>query len=280
MNRPLQILTIIGILIFIILFLIFSNNSIVITEHNYKNNKIPSYFDGFKILQVSDLHNKKFGENQQKIIEKIEGISPDIILITGDLIDRRKYDLNLAESFINQIVKIAPVYYSSGNHEAWSGKYSDIKMMLIKNEVTVLDNQVEKYYIDNESIHIIGLKDPAFLASNYLDGINTIVIEEFLTKYENKEEFEIVLSHRPELLDLYENHDIDVVFSGHAHGGQIRLPYIGGILAPDQGFFPKYDEGRYDLGSTTMYVSRGLGNSIFPFRIFNRPELVVVNLHK
>ncbi len=280
MNSSVRILTIILILVGVILFFIFSNNSIVITEHSYRNNKIPSSFDGFKILQVSDLHNKKFGENQQKIIEKIEDISPDMILITGDLIDRRKYDLDLAENFIKQIVEIAPTYYSSGNHEAWSGKYSDIKIMLIKNKVTVLDNEIEKYNIGEERLNIIGLKDPAFLSSNYLDGINKIEIEGFLTKYENKEEFEIVLSHRPELLDLYENHDIDVVFSGHAHGGQIRLPYIGGILAPDQGFFPKFDEGRYDLGSTTMYVSRGLGNSIFPFRIFNRPELVVVNLHK
>ncbi|HCX05009.1 MAG TPA: phosphoesterase, partial [Clostridiales bacterium] len=139
---------------------------------------------------------------------------------------------------------------------------------------------VEKYYIDNESINIMGLKDPAFLSSNYLEGINTREIEEFLSTYESRKDFEIVLSHRPELLNLYEKYNIDIIFAGHAHGGQIRLPFIGGILAPDQGFFPKYDEGRYDGGNTTMYVSRGLGNSIFPIRVFNRPELVVVNLHK
>jgi predicted MPP superfamily phosphohydrolase len=280
MNSSVRILTIILILVGVILFFIFSNNSIVITEHNYKSNKIPSSFNGIKILQVSDLHNKSFGKNQEKIMKIIENISPDIILITGDLIDRRKYDLDSAENFIKKTVEIAPTYYSSGNHEAWSGKYSDIKMMLINNEVKVLDNQVEKYYIDNESINIMGLKDPAFLSSNYLEGINTREIEEFLSTYESRKDFEIVLSHRPELLNLYEKYNIDIIFAGHAHGGQIRLPFIGGILAPDQGFFPKYDEGRYDGGNTTMYVSRGLGNSIFPIRVFNRPELVVVNLHK
>jgi len=278
MNSSVRILTKIVLLAGVILFLVWSNNSIVITEHNYKNNKIPSSLDDFKILQVSDFHNKKFGKNQQKIMEKIKDISPDIVLITGDLIDRRKYNLDSAEDFIKQIAKIAPVYYSSGNHEAWSGKYDDIKKMLIKNEVTVLDNKAGTYNIGEESLNIVGLKDPAFLSSNYLDGINTRGIEEFLSSYESKNEFEIVLSHRPELLDLYEKYDIDIIFSGHAHGGQIRLPYLGGILAPDQGFLPKYDEGRYDKGNTTMYVSRGLGNSIFPFRIFNRPELVVVNL--
>lgn len=280
MNSTIKILTKIILLSSVILFLIWSNNSVVITEHTYNNNKIPDTFDGFKILQVSDLHNKSFGKNQEKIVKIIEDISPDIILITGDLIDRRKYDLDSAENFIKKTVSIAPIYYSSGNHEAWSGKYSDIKMMLIKNNVKVLDNEVEKYYIGNESIDILGLKDPAFLSSNYLDSINTKEIEVFLSTYESRKDFEIVLSHRPELLNLYEKYNIDIIFAGHAHGGQIRLPFIGGVLAPDQGFFPKYDEGRYDEGNTSMYVSRGLGNSIFPFRIFNRPELLVVNLHK
>ncbi|HCX05010.1 MAG TPA: phosphoesterase, partial [Clostridiales bacterium] len=122
MNSSVRILTKIVLLVGVILFLIWSNNSIVITEHNYKSNKIPSSFNGIKILQVSDLHNKSFGKNQEKIMKIIENISPDIILITGDLIDRRKYDLDSAENFIKKTVEIAPTYYSSGNHEAWSGK--------------------------------------------------------------------------------------------------------------------------------------------------------------
>lgn len=279
-SKPIQLLIIIIILISVTIFIIWQNNSIVVSEHNYKNSKIPKSFVGFKILQVSDLHNKSFGKNQVRLIKTIKDISPDIILITGDLIDRRKYNLEIAEEFIDQVVKIAPVYYVSGNHEAWSGKYSEIKDLLIEKEVTVLDNEVVVYSIGEESINIVGLKDPAFQKSNYIDGINKREIEEFLSNYENKKEFEIVLSHRPELINLYEKYDVDIIFSGHAHGGQIRLPFIGGILAPDQGFFPKYDAGRYDEGDTTMYVSRGLGNSIFPFRIFNRPELIVVNLNK
>lgn len=232
-----KILIIAILIIAAILFCFWQNNSIVVSKYNYKNDNIPNAFNGVKILQVSDLHNKEFGENHKSIINKIKEISPDIILITGDLIDRRRYDLESASRFIDEIVKIAPVYYVSGNHEAWSGKYEEIKKLLIDKKVKVLDNDMIVYKRDKESIKIIGARDPAFLNSKYSDEINTSEIKSCLSSLTDDKEFKILLSHRPELMELYKKYNMDLVFSGHTHGGQIRLPFIGGVVVPNQGFF-------------------------------------------
>lgn len=264
----------------LILFCIYQNNSIVITKSNYSNPKIPSNFDGFTIVHISDLHNKMFGKDQTEILDKIRSLSPDIVVITGDLIDRRKYNLENAMTFISGAVKLAPVYYVSGNHEAWSGKFSLIKESLLATGVHIIDDRAVELSIRGQSINIMGLSDPGFLASNYIDGTNLSKMAEKLKQWSTNKDFKILLSHRPELFDLYHENKMDLVFSGHAHGGQIRIPFIGGIVAPNQGLFPKYTSGNYRKGSTTMYVSRGLGNSIVPIRIFNRPEIVVVTLNK
>lgn len=268
------------ILVFLIIFCIWENNSIVISQFTYTSDKIPNTFNDFKILQISDLHNKSFGNNQSYLMKKVREISPDIIVITGDLIDSRSFNLNIAMSFVEQAVGMAPVYYVPGNHEARSGSYDEIKGRLKGAGVTVLDNEGLSCRRDGSSISIIGLKDPGFSTSDYIDGVDTRSMEACLDNYKDSSQLKIVLSHRPELMYMYNNYNADIVFSGHAHGGQVRLPFIGGIVAPDQGFFPKYDGGEYEEGITTMYVSRGLGNSIFPIRLFNRPELVVVTLKK
>jgi predicted MPP superfamily phosphohydrolase len=264
-------------LIFII-FSVYQNNNIVITKSDYINPKIHSDFNGFKIAQISDLHNKMFGESQSEILNKVRNLSPDIIVITGDLIDRRKYNLDSAMEFISGAVKIAPVYYVSGNHEAWSGKFPLIKEGLIHAGVHILDDKAVELTRGKSSIHIMGLSDPDFLTSDYIEGTNIIKMTEQLNKWSADEDFKILLSHRPEHFDLYCENNIDIVFTGHAHGGQIRIPFIGGLVAPDQGLFPKYTSGSYNKDSTTMFVSRGLGNSVFPIRIFNRPEIVEVTL--
>ena len=205
---------------------------------------------------------------------------PDIIVITGDLIDQRKYNLETAMIFIRGAVKIAPVYYVSGNHEAWSGHYEIIKQSLIEAGVTVLDNDRSDIKRGENTIKLLGVSDPDFLTSSYLEETNASLLEETLKGWatEENESFNVLLSHRPELFDVYQAANLDLVFSGHAHGGQIRLPFVGGFVAPDQGLFPKYTSGSYTEGATTMFVSRGLGNSIVPQRLFNRPEIVVVTL--
>jgi predicted MPP superfamily phosphohydrolase len=262
----------------LIVFFVYQNNSIVITNWNYHNSKIPIDFDNFTIVHISDLHNKMFGHDQANLLDKVRSISPDIIIITGDLIDRRRYDLDTAMKFITGAVKIAPVYYVSGNHEAWSGKFPSIKQSLIDAGVCILDDKAVELSKVKSSIHIMGISDPDFLTSTYREGTNTGKIEEQLNQWATDGSFTILLSHRPELFDLYCENNIDLVFSGHTHGGQIRIPLYGGFVAPEQGIFPDYISGSYSKNATTMFISRGLGNSLIPVRVFNRPEIVAVTL--
>ncbi|SNR91513.1 hypothetical protein SAMN05446037_1001392 [Anaerovirgula multivorans] len=277
--KKIRILLIVVIIALIIsLFCVWQNNDITTTQIDYSNIKIPNEFNGYTIVQISDLHNKEFGKNQEHLLKKIRAISPDIILVTGDLIDRRKYDLDTAIIFINGAMKIAPVYYVSGNHEAWSGDYKNISQKLLSYGVQILDDNKVKLMKGEARIEILGLSDPDFLTFDYMDGTNSSKLEEHLARLSDDSVFQILLSHRPELFDLYANENIDIIFSGHAHGGQFRIPFIGGLVAPDQGLFPKYTSGIYTQNQSTLIVSRGLGNSIIPVRIFNRPEIVVVTL--
>lgn len=280
-ERKRRIKMLIIIILFITVFCIFSlwqNNSIVTSNFNYSSSEVPKDFDGFKIVQISDLHNKVFGKEQDKLLEKVANISPDIIVVTGDIVDRRRYNLENAMYFVNEALKIAPIYYVSGNHEAWSGKYYEVKERLIKAGVYVIEDEMIEIKKENSIINILGLSDPAFITSSYSEETDTSKMKEYLKSWSSVKGFNVLLSHRPELFDLYSSSNIDIVFSGHAHGGQIRIPFIGGIVAPNQGFFPKYTDGSYNSNQTTMFVSRGLGNSLFPVRIFNRPEIISVTL--
>ena len=280
-ERKRRIKMLIIIILFITVFCIFSlwqNNSIVTSNFNYSSSEVPKDFDGFKIVQISDLHNKVFGKEQDKLLEKVANILPDIIVVTGDIVDRRRYNLENAMYFVNEALKIAPIYYVSGNHEAWSGKYYEVKERLIKAGVYVIEDEMIEIKKENSIINILGLSDPAFITSSYSEETDTSKMKEYLKSWSSVKGFNILLSHRPELFDLYSSSNIDIVFSGHAHGGQIRIPFIGGIVAPNQGFFPKYTDGSYNSNQTTMFVSRGLGNSLFPVRIFNRPEIISVTL--
>lgn len=263
---------IIVIVIFIsilILLCIFGNNSISITEIKYENNKIPKAFNGYKIMQISDLHNKEFGKGQKGLLSKIKDINPDIIVITGDLIDSKNTNIDVVIDLVKGIDEKIPIFYVPGNHEAWSDSYEELKEKLETTSVMVLEDQEAEIFKERESIKIIGVLDPEFKRLNSSD----------IEKYTLGEGFRILLSHRPELFQMYAESGVDLVFSGHAHGGQFRLPFVGGIIAPNQGLFPKLTEGVHNLNDTSIVISRGLGNSIIPIRIFNRPELVVLTLN-
>lgn len=262
-------------------FFNWENNSITINEITFKNDSIPESFNGYKILQISDLHNKEFGNNQNKILGKIKEINPDIIVVTGDLIDANKTNVDVAMELINGAVKVAPVYYVSGNHEAWFGAYEELKCKLENSGVTVLDNEKVQIFKDNNSIDIIGVTDTSFAQTSWMAyAVDSGEEKTLLDRLAEGDNFKILLSHRPELFDVYSNTNVNLIFTGHAHGGQFRLPFIGGLVAPDQGFFPKLTEGIHTKNNRSMVISRGLGNSIIPLRLFNRPELVVVTLSK
>lgn len=257
-------------------FLWGSNNWIQTSEYTISSDKLPAAFDGRKIVQVSDLHNAEFGENQKSLISKVEDAEPDVIFITGDLIDSNRYDLDTALVLIDALVEMADVYFVTGNHEVATNRIDEIAEALIERGVIYLDNESAVWDIDGETVQIAGIHDP--LINPYVDPSDYsygAIEEAGLT-----DGFSMLLAHRPELISAYAGSGIDAVFSGHAHGGQVRIPGIGGIFAPGQGWFPRMTEGIFENGDTQLVLSRGLGNSGFPFRILNRPEIVSITLVK
>ena len=216
-------------------FLYFQNNNMVVSAFDYKNAKIPSAFDGFVIVQISDLHNKSFGEDQKKLLDQVAALDPDLIVITGDFIDSRRYNLEKALPFAQGAVKLAPVYYVPGNHEARSGKYAAVRENLSAVGVTVLENTSIALERAGQSVELVGVVDPKFYGE---DDVGEPILKGVIGKYSNPETFQIFLSHRPEYFETYVACELDLVFSGHAHGGQIRLPFVGGLYAPGQGVLP------------------------------------------
>ena len=266
-----------GILLILIVWTAWGNAALELNTYTISSRGLPDAFDGYRIAQVSDLHNAEFGDRNQRLLEMLREAEPDMIAITGDLIDSRKTNIAVALAFAEEAVKFAPCYYVSGNHEARVSEYQELKTGLEAAGVTVLDDAQVKIEVSGESITVIGVNDPSFHA-DYLTS-DAAVMDRKLSELSSEDaSFTILLSHRPELFDTYVAHDMDLVLTGHAHGGQFRLPLIGGLIAPNQGLFPKYDDGLYSEGNTNMIVSRGLGNSIIPFRFNNRPEVVLIEL--
>ena len=262
----------------IVIWIAWGNSALMVNEIKITNDKIPQSFEGFRIAQVSDLHNAELGKDNNKLIEKLNECEPDIIVLTGDLIDSNHTNLEVALSFARQAVKIAPCYFVTGNHEAWVGsQYEELKTSLENAGVTVLQDEAIELNYGDECIQLIGLNDPDF--SERDSFLSESILETKLSQVNISNGFTILLSHRPEYFNVYQNKNIDLVLSGHAHGGQFRLPFLGGVIAPNQGLFPKYDAGIYTENGTTMIVSRGIGNSIIPVRINNRPEIIIIELN-
>lgn len=272
-----MICVLVGIFFILIIWTAWGNTALELNTYTIRSRELPDAFDGYRIALVSDLHNAEFGNGNQRLLDMLRKAEPDMIAITGDLIDSRKINIAVALGFAEEAVQIAPCYYVSGNHEARVSEYQKLKTGLEAAGVTVLDDTQVKIDISGESITIIGVNDPSFSA-DYLTGDAAVIDRKLSELAAEDASFTVLLSHRPELFDTYVNHDMDLILSGHAHGGQFRLPLIGGLIAPNQGLFPKYDAGLYSEGNTNMIVSQGLGNSIIPIRFNNRPEVVLIEL--
>lgn len=265
------------ILLFPVIFLLtWWNKSLVTTNFIISNKNIPENFSNSCIVQISDLHNAMFGKNNSRLVNKIKNEKPDIIVITGDMIDSRRTDFQVGYNFVEQVVEIAPTYYVIGNHETriYDG-YSELEEQMKKIGVHVLRNQSELIEVDGDTIQMIGVDDPDIYSN---DPDTNKIMTDTLTTLNDSRYYTILLSHRPELLDIYSDTNIDLVFAGHVHGGQVRVPFVGGLVGPHQGLLPEYDAGLYTEENTNMILSRGLGNSLFPFRINNRPEITVTRL--
>lgn len=256
------------VIVLLTIFSIFQNKYLTVDEYTFTSAKVSKSADDFRIVQVSDLHNAKFGKNNSRLISKIKDQSPDIIVITGDIVDSNHTNIDTATDFCKEAAKIAPCYYITGNHEMWLDKSETDTLYSGMNSagVTILDSTT--ITLEN-GIYLTGLGDD-HLYDGTLAKLSDSVPDDAL---------HIVLAHEPQYLEEeYTLSSPDLIITGHAHGGQVRLPFIGGIVAPDQGFFPKYTAGEYKSVDTTMYVSRGLGNSVIPLRIFNTPEINLLKI--
>ena len=266
------------VLVALVIWIAWGNTALELNTYTISSSKLPQSFDGYRIAHVSDLHNTEMGKDNEKLLVMLRDADPDMIAITGDLIDSRNTDIEVALQFIREAVKIAPCYYVTGNHEARVNEYGELKAGMEAAGVTVLEDAKFEISIDGETIMLIGVNDPSY-QTDYLFGDAETVMDTKLEELHTEDDvFTILLSHRPELFDIYADHGMDLILSGHAHGGQFRLPFIGGLVAPNQGLFPEYDAGIYTEGNTNMLVSRGVGNSILPFRINNRPEVILIEL--
>ena len=268
-----------AVLVALIIWVVWGNAALELNAYTITSSQLPESFDGYRIAHISDLHNAQMGKDSEKLLTMLREADTDIIAITGDLIDSRNTNLAIALQFVQEAVKIAPCYYVTGNHEARVNEYSKLKSGLVSAGVIVLEDDSAEIGTDGESIILIGVNDPSFQTDYLLGDSETVMHSKLSELHTDGDGFTILLSHRPELFDTYVDHDIDLILSGHAHGGQFRIPFVGGVLAPNQGFFPEFDAGIYTDGNTNMLVSRGIGNSIFPFRVNNRPEVILIELN-
>lgn len=246
-----------------------------------RDEKIPAAFDGFVLCQVSDVHNEARGEGNAALLRALREAAPDLICITGDFLDSRRTDLDFALELAGQLAEIAPAVYVTGNHEARLKDLSALEAGLAARGVQVLRDDWTPLARGGEEIALLGLDDPGFAAGEdwtLSEGLDQTQARLSALLAQAGDRFSLVLSHRPELLPAYAEAGADLVLSGHAHGGQVRLPGIGGLFAPGQGILPRLTSGVHARGETRLVVSRGLGNSAFPLRMFNPPEIVTVTL--
>jgi predicted MPP superfamily phosphohydrolase len=252
------------------------------TTYEIRSSRIPASFDGYCIVQVSDLHKQHFGERQVRLTRAIRNARPDLIAITGDLTYLGSWNAEDIKYLARELTEIAPVYFVSGNHDVLHGHLENLQKYLEISGIGVLEGEVTAISRGTDSIVIAGIQDPGVLRRQGGKGKTIDRWKAALTSLRDSldDRYTVLLSHRPEFFEQYADLGFDLVLAGHAHGGQIRLPFVGALYAPDQGWLPRYASGIHARGGTRMIVSRGLGNSWFPIRFLNRPELVVVRLSK
>lgn len=299
-----------GFFIFLFLFAVllignhFANKQVFITQYEIVDEEIPQAFDGYRIVQVTDVHSIRSQEQADLLYEKIVAQQPDAVVITGDLVDSTYYtdENNAMEAgtsnkmagqdtvdFVARLTENYYVYFVYGNHEMVLLDDVDnnpFKVAMEEIGVIFLNNDGVKISKDDESIYMLGIQDPATLYKDsdyaeydtHSERINAMM--ENIMALKEEDLYTVVLSHRPEYFEEYIKYDADLILTGHAHGGQVRLPIIGGLYAPGQGAFPEYTSGLWEEGGTKMIIGRGIGNSVQIPRIFNPPEINVIILKR
>lgn len=269
MKRKLLYIGLLIIFIALIIKVYMDTNYFKVNTVQIESDKIPQG-QGVDILQLSDLHNREFGDGHQKLINKVKLLNPDLIVISGDLIDRKTEDFTFVFKLLEQITSIHDqVYFVTGNHE-WENKRTDEFISgLTERGVVVLNNRHVPITIGTLSINLVGIGDES-TGHEQVDKAFNNLVEERLT---------ILLSHAPTVVTKYDDLPTDLVLSGHTHGGQVRLPFIGALVAPDQGFFPSLDQGLYEIAEDQfLYIDSGLGTSVAPIRFLNQSQMSLIQI--
>lgn len=253
-----------------------------ITEYNIKTEKFASD-DSLRIVQLSDLHKKKFGKNNINLTDRVRSLSPDVIFITGDMVSRSTTELESFITFLHTLADIAPVYYALGNHET---DMENVNFPLyqkligeVNNTCVLVNNHTEKIKLKNSDVNVTGLTifQECYKNNGSYKNLRNLFREDIINLLGTEPDsnsLNILLAHNPIFFDAYADYGSDIILSGHVHGGCIKLPFIGGLLSPERKFFPKYYSGLYKKKNSTMIVSCGLGK----FRLFNPPEIIVINI--
>lgn len=263
-----KVLFLLGFIIIILGYMYYQVNITKIEKIKISTHKLLTG-EKLKILQISDVHNK-IVKRDSRLISNLSRLDVDIIVITGDLIDRKTKDFANAYNFISNLKNINPnIYYIPGNHE-WTNRNTEKFMEgLKKTNINILINDNKKITIGNKKINICGIDDPYLKRDNLELGLKGI----------NKDYFTLLLSHSPNIIFNKKKIPVDLILSGHTHGGQVRMPLIGPIVAPGQGFFPKYDKGLFKLEETKLYIDSGLGTSVLPIRFLNRSQVSLIEIY-
>lgn len=265
-----------GVIIFLLLLFIWlmydSSANLQVSHYEAASEKLPESFDGFTIVQLSDLHGAQFGSDGTALAEKVRELEPDMIALTGDFVTDEG-DLDAVRQLVSELSEICPVYFVSGNHEFGSGLAQKVRQIMTDAGVKYLSNEFVSIDRGEDSIILGGVEDP--LA--YADMIDPPELARRMNEADPAA-FKVLLGHRNYWMEEYPDLPVDLILSGHAHGGLVRIPGVGGVIGTDRSLFPDYDAGEYDNGAYTLIVSRGLGNSVPVPRLLNRPEIVVVTL--
>ncbi len=252
------------------LLLIDSNRRLVVTEYTISADTLPAAFDGFRIVQLSDLHGEEYGA----LAEKVAKLQPDMIALTGDYLNSPA-DLPVTAALVPRLSEIAPVYYTSGNHDWASGAIEQLRETVAAGGGVYLSNEALTLTKDGQSILLVGVEDP----NGRADMVKPDALLESLAA-EHPGMYTILLAHRNDFVDKYPDLECDLIFTGHGHGGVIRLPGIGGLIGTERCLFPDYDAGVFPSGRYQMVVSRGLGDAPLLPRFLNNPEIVCVTLQQ
>lgn len=260
-------------LLAVIVFFYWQNFSIQTEEVAVASPALPRAFDGLRIAEIADLHGRQFGTDSAGLLHAVENAAPDLICINGDLFDENT-DLSMLTPLLRGLVSIAPTFYVTGNHEFQVARRNEIFAHMEQVGVRVLRNEYTLLTRGASSVVIAGVDDPC---GAYDRKMPDELVAEIRAEV-GQDAYILMLAHRNDTLSMWAELGVQLVLTGHCHGGVVRLPFVGGVFGTEQQLFPAYDAGLFREGETALYVSRGMGYSRVHLRLFNRPHLPVLIL--